>query len=73
MDPEQVNRTTHFGFSEVPETEKSSLVKDVFQSVANRYDLMNDIMSFGAHRLGKDFANLIDDFSKKSYEIHPSN
>ena len=56
MDPEQVNRTTHFGFSEVPETEKSSLVKDVFQSVANRYDLMNDIMSFGAHRLWKDFA-----------------
>ena len=51
-----MNRTTHFGFSEVLETEKSSLVKDVFQSVANRYDLMNDLMSFGVHRLWKDVA-----------------
>jgi demethylmenaquinone methyltransferase/2-methoxy-6-polyprenyl-1,4-benzoquinol methylase len=45
--------TAHFGFREVPEGEKSSLVKDVFKSVAPRYDLMNDLMSLGLHRLWK--------------------
>jgi demethylmenaquinone methyltransferase / 2-methoxy-6-polyprenyl-1,4-benzoquinol methylase len=46
-------RTTHFGFRTVGETEKKSLVGAVFDSVARRYDLMNDLMSGGIHRLWK--------------------
>jgi demethylmenaquinone methyltransferase/2-methoxy-6-polyprenyl-1,4-benzoquinol methylase len=45
--------TTHFGDREVPEAEKSPLVRGVFSSVAGRYDLMNDLMSGGVHRLWK--------------------
>lgn len=45
--------TTHFGFRDVPVTEKQKLVGQVFTSVARRYDLMNDLMSFGIHRLWK--------------------
>lgn len=56
MDPEKTNRRAHFGFRDVSEEEKTSLVEDVFRSVATRYDLMNDLMSLGAHRLWKDFA-----------------
>ncbi len=47
--------TTHFGYQEVPITEKVKRVGEVFTSVANRYDLMNDLMSFGVHRLWKRF------------------
>jgi demethylmenaquinone methyltransferase/2-methoxy-6-polyprenyl-1,4-benzoquinol methylase len=43
-----------FGYREVPEAEKAGLVHDVFSSVARRYDLMNDLMSGGVHRLWKD-------------------
>ncbi|MYA89038.1 MAG: bifunctional demethylmenaquinone methyltransferase/2-methoxy-6-polyprenyl-1,4-benzoquinol methylase UbiE [Boseongicola sp. SB0662_bin_57] len=46
--------TTHFGAREVREDEKAGLVQDVFSSVASRYDLMNDLMSGGVHRLWKD-------------------
>lgn len=42
------------GFKEVPEEEKSKLVGNVFSSVASNYDLMNDLMSGGLHRLWKD-------------------
>jgi len=45
--------TTHFGYREVPESEKAKLVDRVFSSVAEKYDVMNDLMSFGAHRLWK--------------------
>ena len=45
---------THFGFKEVSKSQKSQLVRNVFDSVANRYDLMNDLMSLGVHRLWKD-------------------
>jgi demethylmenaquinone methyltransferase / 2-methoxy-6-polyprenyl-1,4-benzoquinol methylase len=45
---------THFGFREVPLTDKQALVDDVFHSVARRYDLMNDLMSGGLHRAWKD-------------------
>ena len=45
--------TTHFGFRDVPVGEKEKLVGRVFTSVAARYDLMNDLMSFGIHRLWK--------------------
>ena len=47
--------TTHFGFSEVPKSEKAARVGAVFDSVASRYDLMNDLMSGGMHRLWKRF------------------
>ena len=47
-------KTTHFGARSVPEAEKSGMVQGVFQSVASRYDLMNDVMSVGIHRLWKD-------------------
>ena len=46
--------TTHFGFRTVEESAKAGLVQGVFASVANRYDLMNDLMSGGIHRLWKD-------------------
>ena len=46
--------TTHFGEREVPLSEKQGLVNDVFHAVADRYDLMNDLMSFGVHRIWKD-------------------
>jgi demethylmenaquinone methyltransferase/2-methoxy-6-polyprenyl-1,4-benzoquinol methylase len=48
--------TTHFGFQQVPVEEKAERVAGVFGSVAARYDLMNDVMSFGIHRLWKRFA-----------------
>ena len=47
-------KTTHFGFKTVREEEKASLVRDVFDSVASKYDIMNDVMSLGIHRLWKD-------------------
>jgi demethylmenaquinone methyltransferase/2-methoxy-6-polyprenyl-1,4-benzoquinol methylase len=47
-------KTASFGFREVPENEKEGLVKQVFSSVAARYDLMNDLMSAGVHRIWKD-------------------
>jgi len=45
--------STHFGYQTVPAEEKADLVKDVFDSVATRYDIMNDLMSAGLHRLWK--------------------
>ncbi len=49
------DKTTHFGYEEIPFSEKTSRVADVFHSVASKYDLMNDLMSFGVHRLWKQF------------------
>jgi demethylmenaquinone methyltransferase/2-methoxy-6-polyprenyl-1,4-benzoquinol methylase len=46
-------KTTHFGYKQVPAEEKAGLVRGVFDSVASRYDLMNDLMSLGIHRLWK--------------------
>ena len=54
-DRETRGQTTHFGFREVPDSAKSGLVSDVFTSVADKYDLMNDLMSLGIHRLWKRF------------------
>jgi demethylmenaquinone methyltransferase / 2-methoxy-6-polyprenyl-1,4-benzoquinol methylase len=50
----QPDQTTHFGFRNVPVGDKQILVNDVFHSVASRYDLMNDLMSAGLHRVWKD-------------------
>lgn len=48
------DKTTHFGFKNVAEDEKAGMVHDVFTSVASKYDVMNDAMSFGIHRIWKD-------------------
>lgn len=48
------DKTTHFGFQDVPEAEKAGMVHGVFSRVAARYDVMNDLMSIGIHRLWKD-------------------
>ena len=62
--------TTHFGFRDVPEQLKESLVGGVFSSVASSYDVMNDVMSFGVHRLWKDhFVRKLDPGSRGSF--HP--
>lgn len=50
------DKTTDFGFTQVPWQEKVQQVKQVFDSVAPRYDVMNDLMSLGIHRLWKRFA-----------------
>ena len=47
------NKTTHFGYETVAVDEKAGKVADVFHSVAAKYDVMNDLMSFGVHRLWK--------------------
>ena len=47
-------KTTHFGFETVPEAEKAGRVRGVFGSVASKYDVMNDAMSMGIHRIWKD-------------------
>ncbi|HMV63686.1 MAG TPA: bifunctional demethylmenaquinone methyltransferase/2-methoxy-6-polyprenyl-1,4-benzoquinol methylase UbiE [Zoogloea sp.] len=49
------DKTTHFGFQKVAEAEKAKKVAGVFSSVASSYDVMNDLMSFGLHRLWKAF------------------
>ncbi|WND03798.1 bifunctional demethylmenaquinone methyltransferase/2-methoxy-6-polyprenyl-1,4-benzoquinol methylase UbiE [Temperatibacter marinus] len=51
---EESQETTHFGYKEVPVEEKTYQVRKVFNSVADQYDVMNDVMSAGVHRLWKD-------------------
>lgn len=48
------DKTTHFGFTDIPEGEKAGRVRGVFGSVASKYDVMNDAMSLGIHRIWKD-------------------
>ncbi|CAB9539066.1 2-methoxy-6-polyprenyl-1,4-benzoquinol methylase (EC [Bathymodiolus brooksi thiotrophic gill symbiont] len=50
-----MGNTTHFGFKDVATQDKQGMVRSVFDSVANKYDLMNDVLSFGAHRLWKHY------------------
>src|SRR5271156_343024 len=47
--------TVDFGFDKVPQAQKAGRVRAVFDSVAGKYDVMNDLMSFGIHRLWKQF------------------
>ena len=56
MSTEFTPRTTHFGYETVDVEEKAARVRGVFDSVASRYDIMNDLMSFGVHRLWKHIA-----------------
>ena len=51
---DDTQKTTHFGFTDIPETEKAGRVQGVFNSVASKYDVMNDAMSLGIHRVWKD-------------------
>ena len=53
--PPDNSDTTHFGYEEIPVAEKEQRVGQVFRSVASRYDIMNDVMSLGTHRLIKRF------------------
>ena len=53
---DKTSTTTHFGFAEVDESDKARRVAGVFDSVASKYDVMNDVMSAGLHRLWKAFA-----------------
>ncbi|MDJ0700928.1 MAG: bifunctional demethylmenaquinone methyltransferase/2-methoxy-6-polyprenyl-1,4-benzoquinol methylase UbiE [Woeseiaceae bacterium] len=53
--PGETEGTTHFGYTSVDAADKAGLVRDVFDSVASRYDIMNDLMSGGMHRLWKRF------------------
>ncbi|TJY64810.1 bifunctional demethylmenaquinone methyltransferase/2-methoxy-6-polyprenyl-1,4-benzoquinol methylase UbiE [Sinimarinibacterium sp. CAU 1509] len=55
MTSKEKSATTHFGYEEVPVVEKQQRVAGVFTSVASKYDLMNDLMSMGVHRLWKRF------------------
>ena len=48
------DKTTHFGFETVHEADKAGRVRGVFSSVASKYDVMNDVMSGGIHRIWKD-------------------
>ena len=50
---------THFGFKTVDEREKAQRVRSVFDSVAPKYDLMNDLMSLGVHRLWERYTLLV--------------
>jgi demethylmenaquinone methyltransferase / 2-methoxy-6-polyprenyl-1,4-benzoquinol methylase len=54
MAEDSTGRTTHFGFRDVAEDDKASMVHGVFTNVASKYDIMNDVMSMGIHRLWKD-------------------
>lgn len=51
--------TTHFGFNTVNESEKASKVRGVFDSVASKYDVMNDLMSMGLHRIWKRYTLMV--------------
>ena len=51
---DQFDKTTHFGFKDVPEDQKAGMVHGVFTNVASKYDIMNDVMSAGIHRVWKD-------------------
>jgi len=61
---EKDSATTHFGFQTVKESEKASMVKGVFDSVADQYDLMNDVMTVGIHRSWKN--SLIDSLNPRT-------
>ena len=60
--------TTHFGFQSVDESEKAKHVRGVFDSVAPKYDLMNDLMSMGLHRAWKAFTVMVANL-REGYQV----
>jgi len=60
--------TTHFGYTTVEETEKAKHVRGVFDSVASKYDLMNDLMSMGLHRAWKAYTLMVADI-REGYQV----
>ena len=64
-----MNKKTHFGFKEVDVNKKAEHVGDVFHSVAEEYDLMNDAMSFGMHRLWKKMLIELSELSEGSIAL----
>ena len=64
-----MNEKTHFGFKEVDVNKKAEHVGDVFHSVAEEYDLMNDAMSFGMHRLWKKMLIELSELSEGSMAL----
>ena len=64
-----MTENTHFGFEQVAEAEKARRVAQVFDSVAQRYDLMNDLMSGGLHRFWKAFT--IDRSGVREWHVEP--
>ncbi len=66
----EANNDKNFGFEKVTSKEKRSLVDGVFSDVANKYDLMNDVLSFGVHRLWKDeFCRMIPNLNSKILDV----
>ncbi|MDA9163672.1 bifunctional demethylmenaquinone methyltransferase/2-methoxy-6-polyprenyl-1,4-benzoquinol methylase UbiE [Rickettsiaceae bacterium] len=66
----KANNDKNFGFEKVTSKEKRSLVDGVFSDVANKYDLMNDVLSFGIHRLWKDeFCRMIPNLNSKILDV----
>ena len=57
--------TTHFGYEQVPVADKQRRVREVFSSVASSYDVMNDLMSLGIHRIWKRFVIDLGKFGTK--------
>src|SRR4030067_2726553 len=64
-----MDKTTHFGYKQVAESEKAAKVAEVFHSVAAQYDIMNDLMSAGLHRLWKRFAGGVSGVREGQREI----
>jgi demethylmenaquinone methyltransferase/2-methoxy-6-polyprenyl-1,4-benzoquinol methylase len=63
---DKIMNTTHFGFKTVNEQEKAQHVRGVFDSVASKYDVMNDLMSAGLHRLWKRYTVMVADLREGS-------
>lgn len=61
-----MSEKTHFGYKQVDVDKKASMVKEVFDSVASEYDIMNDLMSFGIHRLWKQYTAHIANIHKNA-------
>ena len=65
------NADNHFGFKNIPTSQKQPLVNEVFHSVANKYDVMNDAMSMGVHRYWKYcFVNELGNLSPSNFYTH---
>ena len=60
--------STHFGFQTVQEQDKSTHVRRVFDSVASKYDVMNDLMSLGLHRIWKHYTTTVADI-RPGYQV----